>query len=90
MDGRTDNELIWGGLGNLRFLQVNIVGSHWFVWESLPRQFYLEDPRAAGHIPSPPQINLSVSLSVRHITFNYSAENLLIPTIKATIETSWY
>ncbi len=40
-------------------------------------------------LPSPPQINSSVSLS-SDITFNYSAENLLIPTIKATIETSWY
>ena len=36
-----------------------------------------------------PSVRPSVRLSVRHITFNYFAENLLIPTIKATIETSW-
>ena len=41
-------------------------------------------------LPSPTQINLSVCPSLSHIFFNYSAENLFIPTIKATIETSWY
>ncbi len=41
-------------------------------------------------VHSPTQINSSVRLSVRNISFNYSAENLLIPTIKATIETSWF
>ena len=37
--------------------------------------------------PAQPRLN---RLSVRHITFIHSAENLLIPTIKATIKTSWY
>ncbi len=44
-DGLTD-KLIWGGLGNLRFLQV--YGT-----------IYLEEP---CRLPSPPQINLSVRL----------------------------
>ncbi len=36
--------------------------------------------------PTRQRVYLSVSPSVRQISFNYSAENLLIPTIKATIE----
>jgi hypothetical protein len=39
----------------------------------------------AGYPAHPPSVRLSSD-----ITFNYSAEILLIPTIKATIETSWY
>jgi hypothetical protein len=42
-----------------------------------------------GYLAHPRLICSSVRLS-SDITFNYSAENLLIPTIKATIETSWY
>jgi hypothetical protein len=36
-----------------------------------------------GAISYPAQLSVSTS-------FDYSQENLLIPTIKATIETSWY
>ena len=54
---------------------------HYFTWRN-------------HRLPSPPQINSSVCLSVcqsvSDITFNYSAENLLTPTIKATIKTLWY
>ncbi len=44
-------------------------------------------PGGTAGYPAHPRL---IRLSVRKIRFNYSAENLLIPTIKATIETSWY
>ncbi len=43
-----------------------------------------------GYPAHPRIIPPSVRPSVRKISFKYSVENLLIPTIKATIETSWY
>ena len=57
--------------------------------------FYLEELYFRGYPASPTQRLVCllpewVRQSVRHISFNYSAENLLIPTIKATIETTWY
>ena len=59
--------------------------------------FYLQTPHSlliwhhlsGGTVGYPAHPRL-IRLSVSQIRFNYSAENLLIPTIKATIETSWY
>jgi hypothetical protein len=47
-------------------------------------------PGETAGYPAHPRLILSVCQSICHITFNFSVENLLIPTIKATIETSWY
>ena len=42
-----------------------------------------------GTVGYPAQPRL-IRVSLSKISFNYSAENLLIPIIKATIDTSWY
>jgi hypothetical protein len=52
--------------------------------------FFLLPGGTVGYPAHPRLIRPSVCPSDSDITFNYSAENLLIPTIKATIETSWY
>ncbi len=59
-------------------------------WTASPMQFPGMPGGAVGYPTQPRFIAESVSPSVRDSSFNYSAENLLIPTIKATIKTSWY
>ena len=65
---------------------VDIVSVSYPPVSLIPRSMVDLPGETVGY-PAQPRL---ICLSFCKISFNYSAENLLIPTIKATNETSWY